>query len=333
MKAVIQAAAGPAAGLGHVRRCLALAGALREAGGDVAFRLESVIGGASEASRLVGDAGFPSTPVSARDLRLPSADVLVVDTYDADRAFVANARACVPVVVAIEDLPDRDLPADIVVAVGSDAGQDRLRYPEATECLFGFPFALLDAEFAEPPPFRRLAIERVLITLGGADPRNATPMCMQWVAECLPHASQDVVIGPLFQDTRDIEMRAGALPCVSLRRSPSDRRGLMLGADVAIAGGGQTVVELAACATPTMAIALFDNQVRQLAALSRHGGALWVGGWDDPDVGDRVRAALTKLADPEARAAIGRTARQLIDGRGARRVAETIVDRLRKARR
>jgi UDP-2,4-diacetamido-2,4,6-trideoxy-beta-L-altropyranose hydrolase len=111
-----------------------------------------------------------------------------------------------------------------------------------------------------------------------------------------------------------------------LHEDPKEIRELMLSCDVALTGGGQTVYELAATATPAVAIRLFENQTGNLQAMSREDALLWPGDASDRDLRTRVVHALRSLdADPTRRSALGTRARLLVDGRGASRVARVLL--------
>ena len=103
-------------------------------------------------------------------------------------------------------------------------------------------------------------------------------------------------------------------------------RDLMLACDVAITGGGQTTYELAATGTPGLAIRLADNQTGNLRGLSAHGAIRWVGDATDGDLKNKLLDALQDLAENrEKRTEMNRAGRRLVDGRGAKRVAQAII--------
>ena len=84
------------------------------------------------------------------------------------------------------------------------------------------------------------------------------------------------------------------------------------------------------CGTPTAVVALYDNQLPQVEALSRCGAIVCAGRWDDPDLGNQVSRTLRGLADPARRAALSTAARHRIDGKGPQRVAAVVTERLRQ---
>lgn len=321
-------------GLGHVRRSLALAETLRALGGEVRFAvagdrraLDFVRMSGFEAARVVSEA---TTVVDAA--LLEGVQALVVDDYavtSADLAGLAAER----VVAVIDDLADRAL--DVHLVVNGSAGAAALSYHGGarTRFLLGPRFTPLRAEFAETPT-RSVpgVVQRLLLTVGGADPGAVTQRLLAAAKGALPTIVIDVIVGPLatrVDGLRDeVRAQAGA---VVLHEDPKDVRALMLAADLAISGGGQTLYELAATATPTVAVRLADNQTLNLRNLQTEGTLLWAGDADDADLAAMLASALLVLAGNRGRRAeMGRRGRALVDGRGAARVAAAILDEARR---
>lgn len=326
---VMRTDAGAAIGLGHLRRCLALARALRAAGADACLFVDGDAGPAE-------DAGFELRRVRrASDLadvlacaERGGAHAVVVDSYALDAAYVRRLGEGGRPVVVVDDLGDRELDVDLVVNPSPAAATGRYRGGTRTRYLLGPRFALLQPEFAGPVA-RHTAerAHRLLVTVGGGDPDGFTAAVVGWAAASLEDVRLDVVVGPWFagaESLRAAATRAGG--GIRLHERPPDMRRLMLEADLAISGGGQTTYELAATGTPALAIEMADNQAASLAALAEAGTLVAVGRAGSPDLESTLTAELTALAkDRERRAAMSRRARAAVDGRGARRVAEALL--------
>jgi UDP-2,4-diacetamido-2,4,6-trideoxy-beta-L-altropyranose hydrolase len=255
------------------------------------------------------------------------ADALVVDSYDAPTDRLADSG--VRVVAVIDDLADRALPVTVVVNGAAHARDLRYHVRSDTTLCLGLEYALLRAEFSvEPQRTTRSRIRRALVTVGGADPTMLAASLITWAREALGGAALDVLIGPFWSR----EARAAAHKAakddraVSFHEDPEQIRELMLKCDVALSGGGQTVYELAATATPVVAIRLFENQTGNLLAMSRQDALLWPGDAADFDLGPRIVQALRSLdGDPTRRTTLGARARSLVDGQGASRVARILM--------
>ncbi|PYN41188.1 MAG: UDP-2,4-diacetamido-2,4,6-trideoxy-beta-L-altropyranose hydrolase [Candidatus Rokuibacteriota bacterium] len=332
-RVAFRADAGSDIGLGHARRCLTLAGALRELGVECFF----VFAGDRAAREWLAASDFDVVSMeSARDLagalehpRVRQARVFVVDSPSLGTADLARLAAAGQRVVVIDDLADHALPVDLVV--NASAGAERLQYRGAprTRFLLGPRYALLRRQFVQAGA-RSVSerARRILVTVGGGDPEDFTSRLVEWAVRALGAVEQDVVVGP-FSGRSEALRRAvdAAGGRVALHEDPKDIASLMLAADVALCGGGQTVYELAATGTPALAIRLAENQTLNLTALAEAGTLAWVGDAGDADLEAKIGRALAGLADdPTRRARMSRQGRALVDGRGAGRVARVVAD-------
>jgi spore coat polysaccharide biosynthesis predicted glycosyltransferase SpsG len=96
-------------------------------------------------------------------------------------------------------------------------------------------------------------------------------------------------------------------------------------ADVAITGGGQSLLERLAIGVPTVGLAVADNQEPPLQCVAHAKAAVSLGSMKGDWIA-RLRAALTTLRDPALRRRLSVAAQHLIDGRGAARVAKVLYE-------
>ena len=321
---------GPAIGLGHLSRCAALGRAAIAAGARASFllpepaRMRPLLRGVPA---HVLQSPWPEDPASARETLAGLApDTIVVDSYAASPHFLASLRG-IAQVVAVDDVADRPLPVDVVVNGG--AGAETLPYDRrpGTTYLLGPRYALLDAAYAATPS-RPTAerVRRVLVCLGGSRQVDAALTALAAVDRALQGCVVDVVVGA--SGTTGFELDGAAREMRNLTVIHRDRFGLrevMLRADLAVSGAGVTLLELAATATPIVAIRLADNQRPNFEAFTRAGVALGAGAAGDPELGAVIEARVNRLAhDGALRTATGARGRALVDGRGASRVADLI---------
>jgi UDP-2,4-diacetamido-2,4,6-trideoxy-beta-L-altropyranose hydrolase len=331
--------AGSAVGLGHLSRCIALAGALQALGAESRVLLD----GDQRAVELALAAGVEASAVARADdpgatvewCRRLGASALVVDSYgflpDDLAALVAAGR---PVVV-FDDTANRELRVDLVINGGVGARQLPYRGGPQTRYLLGPSYLALRPEFAEAAP-RTIHdnVQRALVTIGGADPGRLTAALVRWAIAALGAITLDVVAGPLVDDVASIRAAVRSVPGrVALHESPKHLRDLMLTADLAITGGGHTLYELAATGTPMVAIRLAENQTPNIDAMRAAGVLAYAGDVHDAALGPVLGATLAALAvDPGQRAEMSRRGRALVDGRGAPRLARALLDLLRRRR-
>ncbi|HKS96211.1 MAG TPA: UDP-2,4-diacetamido-2,4,6-trideoxy-beta-L-altropyranose hydrolase [Terriglobia bacterium] len=338
---LFRADAGAGVGLGHCVRSLALAVAARDLGADCRL----LVAGAEDSvgtHRLAAGSGFhieflEQVALGGREdfartlaaaLRQGS-DVVVVDSYRACGRYLEKLRAAGFVVLAIDDLAEEPFPCQIVVNGGAQASKLRYRSSSGDTCfLLGPHYALLRPQFRGLP--RRVVApvaKNVLITLGSEDGRNVIPTLIATLGKLSEDLAMVAVLGPLIANRGEIELATHACgDRVRLVNAPVSMRELMLSADLAVAAGGQTTYELAATGTPTVAIEVAANQAASLRALAQAGVLGLAGRASEPNVVERVKAAVRELChDASARQDMASCGQSLVDGWGALRVAQVLT--------
>lgn len=262
--------------------------------------------------------------IVADEARTFGAHVVVVDSYALRGRGLEALGAEGLVRVVIDDLADEALDVEIVLNPSLDAEQLPYERTSRTVLLLGALFALLPPGLAEAPQPVRRSCARVLVTMGGSDPRGLTMLAARAAHDGTETAFIDVVFGP-YTETRTTLDTLRARPRARIIRSP-ELRELMRGADLAISAGGQTTYELAAARVPMIAIATAQNQCISIAALERHGAILRGPEPDAADLESRLCELVRRLdRDPDKRSALIDRAATLVDGGGARRAAEAIL--------
>lgn len=334
MRFLFRADAGPQIGLGHVQRCLSLAGALTDRGADATFL---VSGGENVRDRVL-DQGIEcrtidDEPDSEGDARTTistaqatGAGVLILDSYKIDDTYVG---ACQDAGLGVAIMDDFGLPsemANIVIDPSGTAGDSQ----EDDRILGGPGFAILRPEFRrEFRPRVPGPVESVLVTMGGADPMGLTAEVVRILDDLEGDFEVDVVVGPYFGDTGCLENEVNRTKHdVRILRDPESMIDLMERADIACAGAGQTLFELAATGCPTVAVGYVENQRRNINAMAGAILPVWV---TDADRSDPIEDAIGLLfTDIAIRTRLSQGALGLVDGRGADRVADQMINLARR---
>lgn len=346
----IRADAGPSMGIGHLMRCLALAQAWQDRGGAVT--VVTAPGQSALKSRLVGE-GFAvheleALPGTLADAVETLATVaahgwLVVDGYQFRTDYLLALKAGKCRVLAVDDLGAIDLEAaDLVLNQNMQATADLYGgCVAASRLLLGSSFALLRRDFLQE---RRIAAgtrdgaaRSVVITLGGSDPANVSARVLELLGNVRDLRLQvTVVIGPANPHLASLQVAAAQLQTthdVTLVTDPPDLPALLARADVAVSAAGSSCWELACLGVPMLLVVIADNQRPGATALAAGNMAIVAGGTRAEDLLPLLRTLIT---DPGVRRRLSQAAAQLIDGRGAGRVAErmaTFPVRLRAATR
>jgi UDP-2,4-diacetamido-2,4,6-trideoxy-beta-L-altropyranose hydrolase len=326
-------------GMGHLKRCLSLAEAIQQLGGECSFlttRNDFV-------DRHFSTLGFPHRSADAHAAEVKQvrafadkqgAGVVAVDSYAARQDYLTALRDAGLYVVAIDDLALFPFPCQLVVNGGAQARQ--LPYTSSsddTRFLLGPKYALLSREYWRGNK-RSLhkTVRKILITMGGSDAHRLTPRLLNALDELHGKFAVTAIVGPLYQNPAEVE--GVAEHCHRPSRilvNPKSIRNSLLSADIAISAGGQTLYELAATGTPTVAIQVADNQKDSLRALTAKGVNVAAASAADPQLIEKVKNSVTKLiSDYETRCTMSGSGQRLVDGKGALRTAKVILGRKRK---
>ncbi len=342
-----------------MRRCLALARALRRLGAECLFLCRPLEGSISSEIAAEGFAALDvsvsksatSTDPAAVDsdadyaataelLIATRPDCLVVDHYGLDLAWERQALQLVGRCVVIDDLARKH--ADIDLLIDTTPGNDRLELydnilPSSTLVFLGPRYALLRDEFAtkrQSIGARSGSIGRCLVSFGGT---NAVALCADAVRAIQSSLGDSVAIDVVVSSspTELQQLRASGVGDMNFlaHATPARMAELMAKADIAIGAGGTTSWERACLGLPAVVTTIADNQAAVVAAITNAGAAIEVLSGGD-FVGEVSRVLQELSVDPERVRHMGQQAFSMVDGRGAERVARFIARptiRLRRA--
>lgn len=282
---LVRADAGPTIGTGHVLRCLALAQAWRDAGGEVVlaaaelpeplaarWRAES-----ARVVRIYARRGSVSDAAATRRIAaVEGAAWVVVDGYEFVSDYLAHLREIGSPLAMLDDMVHLErYPVDLLLNQNLSAAEAsyRGRVADGTRLLLGPRFSLLRREFrtaAAAPRRRAQPPRRVLVMFGGADPENFTGRILENLARSAD-AERDVVVlaGSANPHVAGLRAQAAGLPFrCEVRVGVDNVAAVMAWADAAISAGGSTVWELAASRLPALIGVTGADQVAGSAALA-----------------------------------------------------------------
>jgi len=321
-KVIFRTDASVAIGGGHVRRCLALADALLEAGWAISFVCGAA---AAKIVPVLGIRGFTLMEPEAFNKAPQPCDLLVVDDYRLDAAFERTARAWAKRILVIDDLANRPHDCDVLLdqAPGREPGAYAGLVPKESELLLGPSYALLDGRFRAARRQRRSIgnVERIFVNFGTTDTANATSVVLDAIGAAQLGAAVDIAIGSAAPHLAALRAAVAALGAAALLHvDVDDMAALMRGADLAIGAGGVGALERCALGLPSAILTVAANQHDNARALAAAGAAVYCGDLDGQTVSE-IAATLKRLAaDQAGRAAMSQAAAGLVDGLGASRV-------------
>src|SRR5262249_2224760 len=127
---------------------------------------------------------------------------------------------------------------------------------------------------------------------------------------------------PHLTSLRDAAIGSGGR--IEVLSAVSDVSDSMAWADLAISAGGTTSWEIAFMGLPAGVGGVADHQGRVAGAPEEEGAALNIGRWTVEQEETLLRALGDLIGDAKRRRSMGGIGRALVDGAGARRVAERL---------
>lgn len=345
-------------GAGHLMRCLTIAEQIGERG-HVVFWC------ADEASAALAQARGFEAQVLGTDYRVMSSElprleqllhggnhnalrsvkhmytpsVILVDSYFVTAEYL-QALGAYGKVYLLEDVPGRIWPVDGVINYNAFA--DRRSYEEVyrqgrenisgsdggqgTKLFIGASYVPLRSQFVGRDFQVREQVKELLVTTGGGDRDNIAGKILERIKdmECRIH----VVSGPCNPHGAWLESYARTHPRVTVHRQVDDMAKLMLQCDLAVTAGGTTVYELCALGVPFVCFSYAENQEALTEYAGRQEIGLYAGKYHGDCAGtlDKIGNLVRRAAeDWQLRRQLSQGAKGLVDGLGAKRLAEGML--------
>jgi UDP-2,4-diacetamido-2,4,6-trideoxy-beta-L-altropyranose hydrolase len=327
----IRADADSTTGTGHVMRTLSVAMTWNLCCWSVDFYCARI---PDALSRRLADLGFhvhrlesESIEVFIAELGQNVPDWVVLDGYHFSSEHQKRLKEAGYLTLVFDDY-GHGTPYSADLVVNPNLGADPALYAQcdpSVRLLLGADYVQLRPEFLQHSRYRKEIVpvaRRLLITMGGSDPANATALALRALA-LLPetdwHAT--AVVGPAcghLDSLREIAARDPAR--IEIFSNVPDLSDLYMQADLAIAAGGTTTWERAYFGLPSLIVSIAENQVAVAAACDREGIAVDLGRIESLSVESLVRQIHDLMFDAERRRAMADRGRETIDGHGTRRL-------------
>lgn len=332
---LIRADAGFEMGTGHVMRCLALAQAWRENGGEAVFALAestpSILARLSadgfEHVSIVADRGGEADANSTAELACQyEASWMVLDGYGFNSDYQEGARSRGTKILLIDDMGASERTcADIVLNANVNATGDLYTNRNGCKLLLGTQYLLLRREFVEWTGWRRMwpaDVKRALVSIGGSDPTGFTGVLMS--NKGLAALATTFLFGGSARDGGSLQGRANA----ELLKDEPDMPKLMSRSDITVLCAGGTLWESLFMGCATVSFSRNSTQDSVLQDLQSMGAARWMGRIESYDPA-RLSEVVEELALSESvRKRMYEAGKKIVDGGGAQRVVEILRNEL-----
>ena len=310
--------AGASEGRGHLARAISLAGALRELDDGVPIRLDLLRGAPTDQQRTRlaklrvatgGGGGEAETPAKATVVDLPNPN---------------DAPGDEPESLVVFDDGDRfEGRAAIVIQPSLPAWRG---LGNAATVLAGYAYAPIDQAYLDAARAAQLpsgdgdAIA-LLVCFGGSDPDDVTGRLGAALASD-PRWRTTVVVGAGYRGAL-VEGDVGDRSQVV--RDPLDLPARMAAADLVVLGAGTMKFEAAFLGRPAVLLAAADDQLAVGPAFAASEAAAYLGDGRTIAPADVAASIAALIGDPAKRRAMGRRAREVVDGGGGARLASAIL--------
>lgn len=320
-------------GLGHLMRCLALSEELTRRG-NVCHFLSKI-----ENSELINRIGKfdvnchkikPSATLKDDVERLikfsNENDVkwIITDHYGINAEYIQKIKQNNFNVLSIDDTAQIHYYSDIIV--NQNIGAEKLVFSSEkySKFLLGTKYVMLRDELLQK--YKRGStnkVAKILIMFGGADPDNVALKVLRML-ESLNESVQFLVISglvnPFYNDIKDYSKETDLK--ITLLKSPKNMAKVYLESDMAISAGGSTCYELVYFGIPNLIITIADNQLHIARELDKEKVGIYLGKKNEVKAEQFKNKIKSLINDDSLRNNMSQKGRQLVDGKGKRRIVE-----------
>ncbi|SFR58562.1 UDP-2,4-diacetamido-2,4,6-trideoxy-beta-L-altropyranose hydrolase [Anaeromicropila populeti] len=333
---------GKTIGSGHYIRCLSLADAFQKSNkAEIQFITRSSlpenivfpVKKLEKALDIVDGTGYEYLSIEDEIdemkafLKSNTIDCLIVDSYGVTETYFSELRPYVKIMTYVDDLFCKKYDVDVIVN-GNAYATEAFYEKEGKEkfLLLGCEYTLLRDEFSNLSKRAiKDTVQVVTISSGGSDPMDFTLVMIGLVKKYLvPSIQKKIVIGPYFTNVERIKKAVEGDNSFQLLFQPSMKE-VMLNTDLFLTSSGSILYELAATGTPSISFLLSYDQSMLGQYMSEKGTTIQMGkleNFQEQEAGSSLKMV---IADKNLRRQLSEAGQRILDGNGARRVAEKIL--------
>lgn len=328
MKVTILTEGGRDIGYGHITRCTSICQAFEEIG----IQSQLIVNGDETIEDLLKGKNYKVFNwLDDQQLLfeiLDNANIVFIDSYLAEHDIYERISEQVKTAVYFDDDLRIDYPRGFVLNGAIFAEQ--LPYPKKEDVtnLLGTMYTPIRKEFWDTPPkLIRKEVETLMVTFGGSDMCNVTPKVQKVLNKTYPYLQKKIIATRFFANMSEIKKQQDKNTELIYEPDAAELKEVMFESDIAISAGGQTLYELARVGVPTIGICIAQNQLQNLNGWSKSGFLEYIGWYNNKDIQSKLIAALEKMKSYNKRISCSKKTRELIDGKGPRRVCDILLQR------
>lgn len=322
---------------GHMMRCISIAEAAR----DININAVFIIAEGSAVS-MIQSRGFEYIVLNSRwnDLEYELLDLislikqrnvtrLLIDSYYVTERYLKELYD-VTETIYIDDINMFDYKVDRLICYADyykDFKYDKTHYCSRLHYL-GTKFVPLRKEFSSNIK-KKISdkIECVLLLSGGTDNKSILSNILNVILgelECKVY----VVCGRYSCDYYKMKEQYRKYEQVFILKNVNNINEYMQEADLAISAGGTTLYELCVCGVPSISYSMADNQIRGAERLGEEGIISYIGDIRYNDITTNLKYCIKRYYDRSYRERLSIKMQNKVDGKGANRIVEALVNSL-----
>jgi UDP-2,4-diacetamido-2,4,6-trideoxy-beta-L-altropyranose hydrolase len=314
-------------GFGHIGRCQAI----YQAFDDRSLTPTFYINGDDSCNDFLKDTKFElinwlDNPELLFD-KIKGSEIIIVDSYKAPKEFYEKISSMTPFPVFIDDNKRLDYPAGIIINGAIYAEKMNYEPQKGYTYLLGPKYIPLRKDFWQTrEKVVSPEVQNVLITFGGQDPENMTPRMLRMFVRNFPELKKYVVVGGGFNNAEQINEIKDENTIIITSPTAGEMFNVMLESDVAISAAGQTIYELAHVGVPTIAVSVAENQNNNMAGWLSEEFLLAEYTSQTINLENLLQVTFAVYQRREQRIKLTNLGRKKVDGLGAKRIAQTLID-------
>jgi UDP-2,4-diacetamido-2,4,6-trideoxy-beta-L-altropyranose hydrolase len=323
---MLRVSSSPSAGGGHVMRCLSLAKEL--ANYVIVF--------------MVLDDGSQSwiDSINCKNIILSEASKenhrvwggVVLDGYDFDEDYVLSIRGRVSFIAYMDDFLDSNLSVDLFINSAPNLYRNNIKNSPA---LLGSKYALVAEEYINRAPLDiSINVKHILINFGKIDSKNATSLAIEGLIilrrrNFRPKIS--VLMGKGSRWLSYVQKITEKVNGTCYIEFPINKiADILHDSDLVIGAGGLSLLERMASGTPSLTVGLSKNQSLFINGAESKGGTNYIGMIDSLSKKNMAEYIYNLSNDYESRKKMAIHGVNIIDGLGAARMANALLNACRK---
>lgn len=342
---IIRADGNTAIGMGHVMRCLSIADAMKERNIEPVFMTAD-----NGCVSMIEDRGFEvyvlgtdyrdmeselpkiEQYLQTQDMQDGEASVILVDSYQVTSKYYEELCKLAKV-ACLEDM-GQSYPVDLLINYNIYGPKLVYNNKITHAMLLGTMYQPLRREFQQDIQYDiKDKITDVMITTGGSDPYFAArAFADAFLSEKELQETQiryHIISGPFNTHGEELHRLYDENPWVEIHEHVTCMKEIMKQCDVVLSATGSTIYEVSALGVPLIAFYFAENQRQGADMLSEITSVINCGNYaDDAEqtVGNAVKALLKCVKDKEYRETLYHEERSLVDGQGAARIAQALIE-------